>query len=521
MTSAISPASSSSTLDARVTAFLARRADSAEDSSATSMSTGNTTTDAPPRRVMTRAEALALAQYVREATREPDLGIIVDHTATAVASQRVGRAPQSRDVDHLWLRVGCLMGSAVIMDIGTNVRDTTMLRHVLHKAMVTKTPPPLPDPDDDQPDAMEVPKPARYLPVTLWHPRTAAAAATERGTALTQLTAPFQGTDWHGMGTVAFGERAFFFLDPSGAETAFGESTDSEVSVSVRSSDGSAAGWSGHAHRDWSQIDPAKVARSAIAIAEQQRNPSRAEPGRYTAILSATAVGQLLQAIAPLFDVLRGPFEIIPRNPALNQGRTDRRGMRVMDPRVTLWSDPADPEGGDLPFFYGDGGMGHPNPANTWVEKGILKLRSVNVGDALMAGMIARKTPWATHMSGGLTSVDEMIKNCERGIYVHRFANLQIVDARSGALGGFTRDGCLLIEHGKISRPVKDFRIFESPFLSLNQRLVALGPTERIAFGFTPRNQDEENPHTWPLPPVIAPSIMVTDFNFVALSDAV
>jgi hypothetical protein len=471
--------------------------------------------------VLTRPEALALAQFVREVTQDPYGGVIIDHTATAVASQRVGHAPQSRDVDHLLLQIGCLMGSAVSMSINTNVRDATVLRQVLQQAMLTKTPPVVADPDDDKPDLADLPKPATYLAVTLWSPRTATALTTERGTALAQLTAPFQGTDWHGMGTVAIGERAFFYLDPSEANTVFGEWTDSEVSVTARSADGSASGWSGHTHRDWSQLAPAQVARAAMAAAEQQRHASRLEPGRYTAILSATAVGQLLQAVAQLFDVANGPFEIQPPNPALNQGRTDRRGMQVFDPRVTLWSDPSDPEGGDFPFFYGDGGMGVPNPKNSWVENGILNLRSVDVGGALLRGMIPRKTPWAVHMKGGPTSVAEMITQCERGIYVHRFANLEVTDRRSGALSGFTRDGCLLIQHGKVSRPVTDFRIFESPFLALNQRLVTLGPAERVAFGFFPTNPDSEGPHAWPLPPVIAPPIMVTDFNFAALADSV
>jgi predicted Zn-dependent protease len=111
-----------------------------------------------------------------------------------------------------------------------------------------------------------------------------------------------------------------------------------------------------------------------------------------------------------------------------------------------------------------------------------------------------------------------MIAQCERGLYVHRFSTLRMVDPWSGTLEGFTRDGCLLIEHGKITHPVKDFRFYESPVLAFN-RVIALGTPERVAFGFTPRAADDFK-HPWPYAPVIAPPLMVRDFNFSALADS-
>jgi len=510
----------------RVADFLSRRADAADATQNSRVHDGRPDQDA--RRVMTRAEAHALAEFVREVTTFPFMGVIVDHTATAVATQRFGHPPKGTDVDALRIGWNAYLGSAVMVDINTNVRDPTILRRIIQRAMATQMPRIVDNDDDDKPDATDIPKPAVYLPlpVPLWHPRSAVAMAAERGSALAQLSGPFHGTAWRGTGTVAVAARSFYFLSPEGNTTVFGESTDCEVSITARSVDGSAAGWSGQARRDWDQIKPTDAARAAIARAEQQQNPSRFEPGRYTAILSATAVGQLLRAMARMFNVRWiGPFNPPQSAPppeletALTVVPADRRGQRVFDPRITLSSDPTDPEGGDFPFFYGDGGMGTPNPKSTWIENGVLKLRSVDAGDALQSGMIARKDPFLMRMSGGPTSVEEMIASCERGIYVHRFANLEVIDGRSGAMSGFTRDGCLLIMNGKVSRPIKDFRIFESPFLSMN-RVLALGKPERVAFGFTPPNA--QNPELqWPLPPIIAPPMMVTDFNFAALSDAV
>jgi predicted Zn-dependent protease len=127
--------------------------------------------------------------------------------------------------------------------------------------------------------------------------------------------------------------------------------------------------------------------------------------------------------------------------------------------------------------------------------------------------MTPLRDPFCVRMTGGLTTVEEMIAQCERGVYVHRFTSIHVVDGWSGMMDGFTRDGCLLIMDGKIKKPVKDFRFYESPVLAFN-RVLALGTPRRVSFGFTPRDPG------WPSSPVIAPPMMIRDFNFSALADS-
>jgi hypothetical protein len=54
-------------------------------------------------------------------------------------------------------------------------------------------------------------------------------------------------------------------------------------------------------------------------------------------------------------------------------------------------------------------------------------------------------------------------------------------------------------------------------------RLIAVGTPERVAFGFNSSGSPHryERLEDWPPPPVIAPPLMVRDFNFTALSDAI
>ena len=81
------------------------------------------------------------------------------------------------------------------------------------------------------------------------------------------------------------------------------------------------------------------------------------------------------------------------------------------------------------------------------------------------------------------------------------------VDPRTMLYTGLTRDGTFLIENGKISKAIKNFRFNESPLFMLNN-LEALGPAVRLAG--TEAGGD-----------VVMPAIKVRDFNFTSLSDAV
>jgi predicted Zn-dependent protease len=128
-------------------------------------------------------------------------------------------------------------------------------------------------------------------------------------------------------------------------------------------------------------------------------------------------------------------------------------------------------------------------------------------------------------MSGSTTSIEQMIATCERGIYVNRLSGVMVADRPSGTMSGVTRDGCFLIKNGKIDKPVINFRIYQSPVLSFNN-VLAMGEPKRVSFGFSPPpggagGRFDEALGAWPKPPVIAPPMMVHDFNFSALADAI
>jgi predicted Zn-dependent protease len=118
-------------------------------------------------------------------------------------------------------------------------------------------------------------------------------------------------------------------------------------------------------------------------------------------------------------------------------------------------------------------------------------------------------------MTGGKTSIDEMIASTTRGLLVTHFSNIRVLDDTSMLSTGLTRDGLWLIEHGKISKAVKNLRFTESPLFAFNS-IEQMGEPVPV---FRPVKNPYET--TEPLKPAIVPPIKSRDFSFTSTIDAI
>jgi predicted Zn-dependent protease len=142
-----------------------------------------------------------------------------------------------------------------------------------------------------------------------------------------------------------------------------------------------------------------------------------------------------------------------------------------------------------------------------WIENGVLKKLTYSRFWAQKKNQQSDAGTNAVKFVGGTQSIEDLIKSTPRGVLVTRLWYLRPVDPRTVLYTGLTRDGTFLIENGKISKSIKNFRFNESPLFMLNN-LEALGKAERLAG--TEAGGD-----------VVMPAIKVRDFNFTSLSDAV
>ena len=70
--------------------------------------------------------------------------------------------------------------------------------------------------------------------------------------------------------------------------------------------------------------------------------------------------------------------------------------------------------------------------------------------------------PLNLSMSGGDATVEDMIRSTDRGLLVTRFHYSNVVHPIETTLTGMTRDGTWLIEHGEVTRPVRNLRFTQS-----------------------------------------------------------
>ena len=109
-------------------------------------------------------------------------------------------------------------------------------------------------------------------------------------------------------------------------------------------------------------------------------------------------------------------------------------------------------------------------------------------------------------MEGGDASLERLIAGVERGLLITHLWYIRGVNAQTLQMTGLTRDGVFLVENGKITTPVMNFRFLESP-VRLLKNTKKLGPATRV------RGLEGGM--------MIAPALVAMDFPLPSISDAV
>ena len=273
--------------------------------------------------------------------------------------------------------------------------------------------------------------------------------------------------------------------------------------LTVRAPDGSTSGWAGDEANDWSRIETDRIAADAVRKCDAWRGKTALDPGAYDVVLEPTAVGMLMLRMRGTFD---GRAADEGRSFFSAPGGGGRIGEALFDPRISIRSDPAAADAEAAPFD----GEGAARSAETWVEDGVLRSLAYSRFWADRQGVDARPAPANFLMSGGADSVADMIASTRRGVLISRFWYIRGLNPRTISYTGLTRDGTFLIEDGRISRPVTNFR-FNQSLVELLQNVEMLGEPVRVAAG--------ENSSVGV--PIVVPPLKVRGFNLASVSDAI
>ncbi|MDP5230180.1 MAG: TldD/PmbA family protein [Cellulophaga sp.] len=274
---------------------------------------------------------------------------------------------------------------------------------------------------------------------------------------------------------------------------AYNKSSNIEFTVTMRTNDGTGSGWVTRDFNDVAKFDATEASSVAISKSVMSREARAIEPGKYTVILEPSAGLGLLSGLGRSINARQADEG---RSFMSKDGGT-KLGVKIVDERVNLWSDPLHPE---VPVSTWNG-EGQPLKKTEWIKNGVVQNLAYSRFWAEKKGVAPVPSPGNFIMGGGDASLEELIKSTKKGILVTRLWYIRSVDPQTLLYTGLTRDGTFYIENGAIKYPVKNFRFNESPIIMLNN-LETLGKQVRV----------EGN---------LIPYMKIRDFTFTSLSDAV
>ncbi|MDO8666314.1 MAG: TldD/PmbA family protein, partial [Gemmatimonadales bacterium] len=438
--------------------------------------------------VMSRQEMQAIIEKVVRWSRADEVQVNLNSSVTGNTRFAANQLSTSGSVEDANIGVQSAFGPKHAVVTSNDLSDDSLQRLVSQSEALARLAP-------DDPEAMPSLGPQTYQPVNAFFDSTANLAPGDRArAALTALEQTRAAGDLQAAGFIMTGSNSGAIGNQAGL-FAYHRNTSANYTLTVRTADGTGSGWAAADSQDWTQLDFRAVARRAVDKARASRDPVAIEPGRYTVILEPQAAGDLVQLMAFSLDA-RSADE--GRSAFTREGGGTKIGERIVDERVTIFSDPRDPQLLAQPFD----GQGLPLGRQVWVENGVLRQLFYSRFWAQRQNKAPTGFPTGVKLQGGTATTEEMIASTERGVLVTRLWYLRQVDPRTILNTGLTRDGTFLIENGRISRSVRNFRFNDSPLFMLNN-LDTLGRAERLAG--TEAGGD-----------IVMPAIKVHDFNFTS-----
>jgi len=269
-------------------------------------------------------------------------------------------------------------------------------------------------------------------------------------------------------------------------------------SNTIRSEGGS--GWASADDENVDKVSTGEISDRALRKALDSRDAKPLAPGKYTVILEPAAAADMVWFL--LYNFQAREADEGRSFLSLGEGK-NRLGEKLVSSKITIFSDPTSPE---VPAFpIGESGL--PEKKTLWIEKGVIKNLAYTRFWAQKMGKEPVAFPPNIIMTGENHSLEELIKSTKKGVLVSRFWYIRDLNPMILLLTGLTRDGTFLIENGKVSHPVNNFRFNESPVNVLKNVEMMSRPVRAVG-GEVGQS-------------AFIPALKVRDFNFSSISDAV
>ena len=345
------------------------------------------------------------------------------------------------------------------------------------------------------PNLLPMPGKQRYRTVNRFVKQTAALSAEDRARAVRRACDLAVKKGQVAAGIFSNGQSQSALANSRGLFAAYRE-THSGFSITMQ--EGSAASWAKANSADVRTFDPLKLAARVGEKAHLALNAHELAPGRYTVILEPAAVLDLVGFL--FYDF--AATALADKRSCLNE----RMGKQLFGQNISITDDVYHPLQQGAPFD----GEGLPRQRVVLVDRGIPK----NLVYSRAAAKAAHKQPTGHGFAlpneygeapmnlvfgGGDSSVDRMVASTERGLLVTRLWYIREVDPYEKVMTGMTRDGLFLVENGRVTGAVRNFR-FNQSLIEMLKNVELLGPAIRA----TGEEAFE----------MVVPAMKVRDFHF-------
>ena len=251
--------------------------------------------------------------------------------------------------------------------------------------------------------------------------------------------------------------------------------TEAEFSITMQ--DEPAASWAKANSGNVGDFDPQKLAALASEKARMAKDAQEVAPGKYTVILEPAAVLDLVGFL--FYDF--AATALADQRSCL----TKRMGKQLFGKNISITDDVYHPQQLGAPFD----GEGVPRQRVSLVENGIPRKLVYSRAAAKKSGKKPTghgfalpneygEAPMNLVFGGGDSSVEKMVGNTDRGLLVTRVWYIREVDPYEKVMTGMTRDGLYLVENGKITSAVRNFR-FNQSLIELLKNVEAMSPASR------------------------------------------
>ncbi|WP_076377356.1 TldD/PmbA family protein [Filimonas lacunae] len=442
--------------------------------------------------ILTKEQAQALLKKVLSYSKADECEASLNGSEGGNIRYARNAVSTAGDISNLTLSVSATFGKKTGTATINEFSDTALQRVVKRAEELAQLAP-------ENPEYVPLLGPQTYQESINYIPATAAITPDTRAEAVAKSIQVSKEANLQAAGYIENTTSCYALMNSKGL-FAYNKDTDVVFTITTRNEAGTGSGYAARGFNDISKLDTYSATKISASKANGSVNAKAIEPGKYTVILEPVAAAYMLENMFRGLDA-RNADE--GRSFMSKPGGGNRLGEQLMDEKVNLYSDPFNPE---LPSATWSRD-GQPLQRINWIENGVVKNLAYNRYWAQQKKVQPVPFPSNMIMTGGTASLDELIKNTEKGILVSRLWYIRMVDPQSLLLTGLTRDGTFYIENGKIQFPIKNMRFNESPVIMLNN-VEALGKPERTI--------SIESYRSYLIPPM-----KIRDFTFTSLSDAI